>query len=79
MQFDLTGTGVGSTYQVAAKIVDTTLGNSDMSGLDLGGTCVACGGGTIQVSPSPYLYRVEINSQSTGREERSKLSVLYAY
>ena len=77
MQFDLAG--VGSTYQVSAKIVDTTLGNSDLSGLDLGGTCVACGGGTIQVSPSPYLYRVEVNSQSAGRQERSKLSVLYAY
>lgn len=78
MQFDLSG--IDSAYQISAKIVDTTLGNSDLSGLNLGGNCVACGGGTIQVSPSPYLYRVEVNSQSTGgQQERSRLSVLYAF
>ncbi len=79
MRFCLPGIG-GNQYQVSAKIVDTTLGNSDLSGEDLGGTCVACGGGEIPVSPAPYLYRVEINSQDAARViERSRLSVLYGY
>lgn len=79
MQFNLPGLG-GGLFEVSAKIVDTTLGNSDLSGEDLGGTCVACGGGEIPVSPAPYLYRIEINTEQTpSRIERSRLSVLYGY
>jgi len=78
IQFTLSG--VGTSYEVYAKIVDTTLGNSDMSGEALGGTCVACGGGEIPVSPAPYLYRIEINTQDAATViERSRLSVLYGY
>ena len=79
MQFNLPGLG-GDLFEVSAKIVDTTLGNSDLSGEDLGGTCVACGGGEVPVSPAPYLYRIEINTEQTpSRIQRSRLSVLYGY
>jgi hypothetical protein len=77
--FELPGIG-GNNYEVSMKIVDTTLGNSDLSGEDLGGTCVACGGGEVPVSPAPYLYRIEVNTQlKTNPIERSRLSVLYGY
>lgn len=79
MQFNLPGLD-GNVFEVSAKIVDTTVGNSDMSGENLGGTCVACGGGEIPVSPAPYLYRIEINTeQPPSGIERSRLSVLYGY
>jgi len=76
--------GVGTDFDVAAKIVNTTLGNSDLSGEDLGGTAVVNStAGVIPTPPTPYLYRIEINSQQdelTGTVlERSRLSVLYAY
>lgn len=73
--------GLGTSYDVDAKIVNTTLGNSDLSGEDLGGTgVVASTAGVIPTPPMPYLYRIEINSQnSTAVLERSRLSVLYAF
>lgn len=74
--------GLGTSYDVNAKIVNTTLGNSDLSGEDLGGTgVVASTAGVIPTPPMPYLYRIEINSQnfSATVPERSRLSVLYAY
>lgn len=79
MYFKLPGLDTNE-FEVFAKIVDTTLGNSDLSGEDLGGTCVACGGGEVPVSPAPYLYRIEINTEQTPtRIQRSRLSVLYGY
>jgi hypothetical protein len=68
-------------YQVSAKIVDTTKGCTDLSGEDLGGTCVACSDSIFKGPPAPYLYRVEIDSQDSARPdlERARLSVLYAY
>lgn len=68
-------------YEVSAKIIATTQGSTDLSGEDLGGTCVACTGSTLKGIPAPYLYRIEINSEDSARPdlERSRLSVLYAY
>jgi hypothetical protein len=71
-------------YRVSAKIINTTLGNSDLSGEELGGTSVVSStAGVIPTPPVPYLYRIEINSErapSAGTVlERSRLSVLYAY
>ena len=78
---NFTLSGIGTSFDVAAKIVNTTMGNSDLSGEDLGGTgVVASTAGVIPSPPMPYLYRIEINSQSAGTViERSRLSVLYAY
>jgi hypothetical protein len=77
--FDLSGSG--TNYRVFAKIVDTTVGVTDLSGENL-----SCGAGaayecaTFTGPPTPYLYRIEINSQdATNAVERARLSVLYAY
>jgi hypothetical protein len=78
MQFNLSGTGVD--YRVTAKIVDTTLGVSDMSGEQL-----SCGSGTgypcegFHGEPTPYLYRIEVNTRSITTNEKSRLSILYAF
>jgi len=78
-QFNLAG--FGTNYQVSAKITDTTVGVTDLSGENL-----SCGAGvgykcaTFEGPPTPYLYRIEINSQdATNATERARLSVLYAY
>lgn len=69
------------SYQVSAKIVDLTRGNTDLSGEDLGGTgVVASTAGVIPSPQLPYLYRIEVNSESSASVlERSRLSILYAY
>lgn len=81
LQFSVTG--ITTTYQVSAKIVDTIRGNSDLSGERLGGTgVVSSTSGIIPAPPMPYLHRVEINSedQNPARvNERSRLSALYAF
>ena len=78
LQLDLTGTG--RTYRVFTKIVDTTIGNTDLSGLNLGGSGVVNSSGTISPPTSPYLYTIEIISEDSAQAiEQSRLSVLYAY
>jgi|WetSurSiteA1Bulk_404760.scaffolds.fasta_scaffold01937_4 hypothetical protein len=85
MQFNLSGTG--TDYQVSAKIVDTTLGVSDLSGEQL-----SCGTGTgypcegFHGEPTPYLYRIEVdtrgnpaNVNAANLKEKSRLSILYAF
>ncbi|MEW6569825.1 MAG: hypothetical protein AB1390_01420 [Nitrospirota bacterium] len=77
--------GFGTNYQVFVKIVDTTKGYTDLSGEDLGGTCVVCSDFTFKGPPAPYLYRIEIDSidsrddKDKPKFERGRLSVLYAY
>jgi Flp pilus assembly pilin Flp len=80
MEFTLDGLG-SNDYRVTAKIVNTSLGNSDLSGEELGGTSVVNStAGVIPTPPVPYMYRIEINSQNSATVlERSRLSVLYAY
>ena len=80
MQIQMPGFG-STTYQVSAKIIDTTLGNSDLSGEQLGGSAVSSStSNLINAPPLPYLHRVEINSQElTNPIEKTRLSVLYAY
>lgn len=80
MQFNLSGLGT-TNYQVSVKIIDTTRGNTDLSGQSLGGTgVVSSNSGQIPAPPMPYLYRVEINSQDAATViERARLSGLYAF
>jgi hypothetical protein len=68
------------TYTVYAKIVDTVDGNSGADeGLVKTGV-VNAGSGEVTVMSVPYLYTIEVLSQSTtNATERSKLSVLYQY
>jgi len=68
------------TYRVYSKIVDTVQGNS---GADEGlekGAVVNSGSGEVTVVSIPYLYTIEVLSQSqSNATERSKFSVLYQY
>ena len=73
----------GSTWgrtRVYTKIVDTVDGNSGADeGLIKTGV-VNSGSGEVTVVSVPYLYTIEVLSQSqTNATERSKLSVLYQY
>jgi hypothetical protein len=81
LQLSLAGIGTTPGYTVFAKIVDTAAGYTDMSGLQLGGTgVVSSSSQTLRAPPQPYMYRLEVNAQSTlNPMERSNISVLYAY
>jgi hypothetical protein len=73
--------GLETDYDVYGKIVDTTPGNSNTSGLALGGTSVSSSSSSIiSAPPLPFLYRVEVVAEdSTNQIERARLSGLYAY
>lgn len=66
-------------YRAYGKIVHTVKGNSAPDeGLQKGGVASENTGG--EVKSYPYLYTVEVLSQSTANPtERSKMSVLYQY
>lgn len=84
---DLTLTFGATPFQftVSAKIVDTVQGNSETGGLvargELGGKgVVASTTGLISPPHTPYLHRVEVQSENTANaRERARYSVLYAY
>lgn len=67
-------------YRVYSKVVDTVDGNSGPDeGLVKSGV-VSAGSGEVVVVSIPYLYTIEVLSQSqTNATERSKFSVLYQY
>lgn len=77
--------GAPTTFEVFAKIVDTVQGNSDVGGIVSSGELqgsgvVAATSGLISPPHSPYLYRLEVQSQSTANpRERARLSILYAF
>jgi hypothetical protein len=67
-------------YRVYTKVVDTVDGNSGADEGLLKTAVVNSGSGEVTVVSVPYLYTVEVLSQSTvNPTERSKLSVLYQY
>jgi len=67
-------------YRVYTKIVDTVDGNSGADEGLLKTGVVNSGSGEVTVVSVPYLYTIEVLSQSTANPtERSKLSVLYQY
>ena len=71
--------GLGQTYTVRSKIVDTVEGNSGGDeGLVKGG--VVASSGEVNVVSVPYLYTLEVDTENTAnRAERSKYSILYQY
>jgi hypothetical protein len=74
MSFDL---GVGPTYTVYSKIVDTVLGNS---GRDEGLIDPSFPPSPESVEKKPYLYTIEVDAQNQSNPaERAKLSILYQY
>ncbi len=67
-------------YRVYTKIADTVEGNSGADEGLLNKGVVNSGSGEIQVVSVPYLYTIEVLSQSQANPtERSKISVLYQY
>ncbi len=67
-------------YRVYSKIVDTVQGNSGASEELLKTGVVNTSSGEVVVVSIPYLYTVEVLSQSqTNATERAKFSVLYQY
>jgi hypothetical protein len=67
-------------YRVYSKIVDTVDGNSGSDEGLIKTAVVNSGSGEVTVVSVPYLYTIEVLSQSTtNATERSKLSILYQY
>lgn len=79
MNFSLQAS-TGNPYTVFSKIVDTTVGNSDVSGLQLEGSGVAEGSTVLTPQHFPYVYRVEIQGQRQNSQgAQANVEVLYAY
>ncbi len=79
MTFQLQATG-GQPYTVYSKIIDTMNGNTDVSGLQLGGAGVAESSSIITPQHIPYVYRMEVQAErATNATEQANLSVVYAY
>jgi len=67
-------------YSIYSKIVETMLGNTDISGLQLEGAGVAEATSGITPQHFPYLYRLEIQGeQSVAASSQANIEVLYAY
>ena len=78
--FTLIGSPGAADFIVYAKIVDTVAGNTDTSGLDLQGWGTTELPAGVPTQTNPYLFRVELLGERTSNpDERSRLSVLYAY
>lgn len=72
--------GVGPTYNVYSKIVDTVEGNSAGDEGLINNRVVDSNSGEIRVMSYPYMYTVEVDAENTGNPaERAKLSILYQY
>lgn len=70
----------GNPFTVYSKIVDTSVGNSDVSGLQLEGSGVAEGSSVITPQHFPYIYRVEVQGQRQNNPTaQANIEVLYAY
>lgn len=79
ISFQLQATG-GQPFTVYTKVVDTILGNSDTSGLQLEGAGVAETSLVITPQHVPFVYRVEIQAEKANNAtEQANMSVLYAY
>jgi Flp pilus assembly pilin Flp len=70
----------GNPFTVFSKIVDTTTGNSDVSGLQLEGKGVSEASTVLTPQHFPYIYRIEVQGQQTNNATaQSNIEVLYAY
>ncbi len=77
----LSVTGGSRPYRVDVKIIDTSTGNSDLSGIMLeGGGVVNLGGGNVAIRHFPYLYTIASEGKlQNSTTERANLELLYAY
>ncbi len=70
----------GNAFVVYSKIIDTTPGNSDTSGLQLEGSGVAESSSLLTPQQFPYIYRLEIQGERQNNPTaQATLDVLYAY
>lgn len=70
----------GNPFTVYSKIIDTSVGNTDVSGLQLEGAGVAEGSSVITPQHFPYIYRVEVQGQRQNNPTaQANIEVLYAY
>lgn len=82
LKFTLSGTGSGAQpFDVYVKIIDTSAGNTNISGIVLEGMGTAeSAGGVITTQHFPYLYTVAVQGEKQQNpSERANLEVLYAY
>ena len=78
--FQLSAVAPAQYFNVYAKIIDTTVGNSDRSGFSLEGQGVSENVPGIAVEHFPYTYRIEVQGErQAAPEEKVKFSILYAY
>lgn len=79
MTFRLMAT-TGSPYTIYSKIIETFVGNTDMSGLQLEGAGVAEAQSGITPQHFPYVYRLELQGErTTATSAQANIEVLYAY
>lgn len=70
----------GNPFIVTSKIIDTVVGNSDTSGLQLEGSGVAESSSLLTPKSIPYVYRMEIQGERQGNStSQANIEVLYAY
>lgn len=79
MTFKLMAT-TGSPFTIYSKIIETVVGNTDLSGLQLEGGGVAEAQAGITPKHFPYLYRIELQGEQPATSKaQANLEVLYAY
>lgn len=77
--FQLQATG-GQPYSIYTKIIDTIVGNTDTSGLQLEGAGVAESTSVLSPQHVPYVYRVEVQGERENNPSaQANIEVLYAY
>jgi len=81
VRFTLSGAAPTRAFEVYTKIIDTTKGNSNTSGIILEGQGTAeSQSGMITAQHFPYTYRMEVQSErQNDATEKANFTVLYAY
>lgn len=70
----------GNPFIVYSKIVHTTSGNTDISGIALEGTGVAESSSILSPQHFPYIYRLEVQGErQNSAGAQANIEVLYAY
>jgi hypothetical protein len=81
IRITLSGTGGSQPFDVYTKIVDTVVGNTNISGVVLEGMGTAeSASGVITSQHFPYMYTIEVQGERQNNPaERANYEVLYAY
>lgn len=80
LKSELAGFQAQPKFMVYSKIVDTVIGNTDNSNVQLEGAGVTETSGSISPVTIPYVFRIEVQGERENTTfEKGKLSVLYAF